>query len=553
MRRPKLRLLLGLGIPLLVIVLLLAGWAIDSSSTHGKVPRNVTLAGRDISKLPEDALAATVADIATTYANAPVQLRTTDRTFNVPAAKLGLRLDQAATIKAALDINTRTAAAERPLVWISSFLDKRKASLEFTIDPAVLQQGLDSIPGNADVNEPKVIPTGTGFGIISGSAGRRIAPSGIASALMARASSGELPMIVDATATDQPPVVTDKAAQALADRLTADTARGLAVTAGATRTTVPANTLRAWLGATVSGGRLHVTLDARAATSDLMAALPQVTKAKDASFTVVNGLPTIVPSVQGARCCAADTAARLLAAVNRGTGQVALELEVAKPAFSTADAAKLGIKEPVGGVTVWKGQPQVKSFTTYYMPGAPRVINIHRIADLVRGTIVKPGESFSMNGTVGQRTVAKGFVFAPAIANGVEDSEVGGGVSQFATTMFNAAFFDGLPLRVYQSHTEILDRYPFGREATMGFPRPDLVWHNDTPYGILIWTSYTDTSVTVSLYSTQYASADQTGQTQSRDGHCTHVTTQRTIKYADGRTAQDTVGALYIDMPFTTC
>ena len=76
MRRPKLRLILGLGIPLLVIVVLLAAWAIDSSSTHGKVPRNVTLAGRDISKLPEDTLASTVADVADAYAKTPVQIRT---------------------------------------------------------------------------------------------------------------------------------------------------------------------------------------------------------------------------------------------------------------------------------------------------------------------------------------------------------------------------------------------------------------------------------------------------------------------------------------------
>ena len=73
--------------------------------------------------------------------------------------------------------------------------------------------------------------------------------------------------------------------------------------------------------------------------------------------------------------------------------------------------------------------------------------------------------------------------------------EVGGGVSQFATTMFNAAFFAGLPIDEYQAHSEHFDRYPFGREATMGYEHPDLQWKNDTPYGILIWTSHTATSV----------------------------------------------------------
>ena len=115
--------------------------------------------------------------------------------------------------------------------------------------------------------------------------------------------------------------------------------------------------------------------------------------------------------------------------------------------------------------------------------------------------------------------------------------EVGGGVSQFATTLFNAAYHAGLPIPVYQAHSEHFSRYPRGREATMGFPHPDLQWTNDTPYGILVWTSYTDTSITVTLYSTQHAFGQQTGQSEARSGaHCTTVTTQRTITYPDGTT-----------------
>ena len=121
-------------------------------------------------------------------------------------------------------------------------------------------------------------------------------------------------------------------------------------------------------------------------------------------------------------------------------------------------------------------------------------------------------------------------------------------MSQFATTMFNAAFFAGLDFGEYQAHSEHFDRYPCGREATMGFPHPDLPWKNDTPYGILIWTSYTDTSVTVTLYSTQYAYGEQTGQTDRplgqlhhRHHHAHHPPTR------DGHTATDTVRARYRD------
>jgi vancomycin resistance protein YoaR len=327
----------------------------------------------------------------------------------------------------------------------------------------------------------------------------------------------------------------------------------LAINAGTAQVSITTETLRSWVAATVKGDKVVTTLDAGKAIAELTTALPAPTTARDASITLVNGAPHITPSIDGSMCCAVDTPDRLIAAVDGGTGTATISLEVTKPGLTTEAATALGIVGPVGTTTIWKNQPQVNSFTTYYDPGQPRVSNIHRIADIIRGTIVRPGQTFSINTIVGQRTVDKGFVIAGAIANGEHDNEVGGGVSQFATTMFNAAFFDGLPFKEYQAHSEHFDRYPFGREATMGFEHPDLQWVNNTPYGIMVWTSYTDTSITVTLYSTQYAYGEQTGQTTGRSGNCTTVTTQRTIHYVDGHTTTDTVGARYRDTGVTSC
>ncbi len=554
MRRPRTRLLVGLGIPVLVVVLLLAAWALDASSTRGKVPRNVTLAGRDISKLPEDQLAATVADVADEYAKMVVQIRTdSGPALQIPSAKLGLKLDQQATVREALDLDEKLSAPRRPLTWLSSFLNDRVAALRFSIDPTTLEAGLASLAGNAAPTEPSVVPTGTGFGIISGSPGKKIDATDVRTRLLQRASSGERPLVVDARLVSRPPLVTDQAAQAAAAQLTSATANGLAVDTGTAQVSIPTETLRSWVAATVSGDKVVTTLDAGKAIADLTTALPPATKARDASITLVNGAPQITPSIDGTSCCAVDTPDRIKAAVADGTGKVSIALEVVKPGLTTEGATALGIVQPVGTTTDWKGQPQVNSFTTYHAAGEPRVTNIHRIADIIRGTIVRPGQKFSINTIVGQRTLDKGFVVAGAIADGEHTNEVGGGVSQFATTMFNAAFFAGLPFKEYQAHSEHFDRYPFGREATMGFEHPDLQWVNDTPYGIMVWTSYTDTSITVTLYSTQYAYGEQTGQSTGRSGNCTTVTTQRTIHYVDGRTATDTVGARYRDPGQTSC
>src|SRR3546814_9628559 len=72
----------------------------------------------------------------------------------------------------------------------------------------------------------------------------------------------------------------------------------------------------------------------------------------------------------------------------------------------------------------------------------------------------------------------------------------------------------------------------------MGFPAPDLEFRNDTPYGILIWTSYTDTSLTVTLYSSPHATAEQTDLSESQSGSCKVVTTTRTRTFPDGHTEQ---------------
>ncbi len=125
-------------------------------------------------------------------------------------------------------------------------------------------------------------------------------------------------------------------------------------------------------------------------------------------------------------------------------------------------------------------------FTTYFPYARYRNINIGRAAELINGTLLKPGEIFSLNGIVGERTAANGFVEGFIIKGGKFKEELGGGVSQSATTTFNAMFFAGLKDIQHQPHTLYIDRYPAGREATVAWPTLDLKFQNDTKYGVLV-------------------------------------------------------------------
>jgi vancomycin resistance protein YoaR len=121
----------------------------------------------------------------------------------------------------------------------------------------------------------------------------------------------------------------------------------------------------------------------------------------------------------------------------------------------------------------------VSHFRTLYPPGEPRVINIRRAAQLLDGTVLAPGERWSMNSALGRRTRARGFVPAPMISGGVLVNSVGGGISQVATTLYNAAFFAGLRLVAHTPHSFYISRYPMGREATISWGGPELIFQND--------------------------------------------------------------------------
>jgi vancomycin resistance protein YoaR len=143
----------------------------------------------------------------------------------------------------------------------------------------------------------------------------------------------------------------------------------------------------------------------------------------------------------------------------------------------------------------------VSRFTTYYPPGQPRVINIRRAAVLLDRTLLRPGARFSLNQMLGKRTRARGFVAAPSISGPIHVDSVGGGVSQVATTLYNAAFFAGLRLIEHTPHSFYISRYPKGREATISWGGPELVFQNDWQAPLLLRMKTTRTSITVWLYS----------------------------------------------------
>ncbi len=164
--------------------------------------------------------------------------------------------------------------------------------------------------------------------------------------------------------------------------------------------------------------------------------------------------------------------------------------------FTTDDAKKLGVKQITG------------TFTTYFPGSAYRVNNIGKAARLINGTFLKPGETFSMNATLGKRTAAAGWMAGGGIEGGKIKTLLGGGISQATTTTFNAIFFAGLEDVYHKPHSLYFSRYPVGREATLDWQSVDMNFRNDSPYGVVLqaWTTGKvgqTGSVTVRVWSTK--------------------------------------------------
>jgi vancomycin resistance protein YoaR len=295
-----------------------------------------------------------------------------------------------------------------------------------------------------------------------------------------RTSEIDLPIGTIVPHTDRADV--DRAAEQARNVLAA----GVEIDAGPNKEVLTPAQIAPMLDTRVTGDSLELTLDPnklKFALSPLVGSYEQ--PPVDATFAVnSDSSVSIVPSKDG-QIVDYDAAAAAILALQR---QVILGRKEAKPAHDTAWAEKLGIKK------------QVSSFTTYYEAGQPRVHNIHLAADTLNDTVVGPNQTFSLNARLGQRTPEKGYVKAPILLEDGEGVDYGGGISQLATTLYNAIFFGGYVDVQHSPHLFYISRYPMGREATVVWPTVDVKFRNDTSHGVLIRATYDATSVTVAFF-----------------------------------------------------
>ena len=196
--------------------------------------------------------------------------------------------------------------------------------------------------------------------------------------------------------------------------------------------------------------------------------------AEDASFKIKDGKPEVVPSRDGIGIEAKELTTAVTDAINGKDDKPTVTLASVKPEFTTKDAKKADVSDTVS------------HFSTGYSSEPNRDTNLRVASKKVSGTVLQPGEQFSLNEALGQRTAANGYKPAGVISEGQMKEDYGGGVSQVSTTLFNAAFFAGFDLDEHQAHSRYISRYPEGRESTLDWSSIDMKFTNNSKTPVVL-------------------------------------------------------------------
>ena len=138
--------------------------------------------------------------------------------------------------------------------------------------------------------------------------------------------------------------------------------------------------------------------------------------------------------------------------------------------------------------------------TNYTSGQSPRNTNIQNASSKIDGKIVYPGEVFSTNEALGEMTEQNGYAYATVIVSGQLTDDIGGGVCQVSSTLYNAVMYAELEVVERQNHSMKVGYEDYGFDATLAGDYIDFKFKNNTDYPIIIESYLTEDKVVVNIY-----------------------------------------------------
>ena len=490
------------------------------------------------SEVSPDALQLRIARLAAELASTPVVVRTDVGEVHLTVADLGIALESDATHNAVMQLRSANNGSDAGTAasWSALSVDPEFSERRYTVERSVARAVLGGVKElGVTATRPSIVVVDDSLAVDLGRPGQVVDADAVVDQVLEGIARAYTRIEIAAQLQQSQPLEITHELQQMVNEAHERYGRSLVVTYEDHSHEITLETIASWLALDSNASPPVISLNVDGISpylEEVFAA--QSAPVTTAAISVVDGVPTVVASDGSVTCCTDEVGALIAETLLSGfEGPIALP---PRPAVSREEQAyleSLGIVELVG------------TFTTKHACCQTRVTNIHRFADLMKGVVVEGGQSLSLNGHVGKRTEEKGFVEGGFIEKGVLIDDIGGGVSQFATTIFNALIHAGMDIDEYQTHSLYLSRYPYGLDPTISYPKPDLRFTNPTPYGVLIWPTYTDTSITVELYSTRNVVVTIGEPEEEMREFCRRVRTDRTRAFSDGTTDTDTFHARY--------
>jgi vancomycin resistance protein YoaR len=473
-RRPRTVALAVVGVVLLLGVL----YVLTAFFTARALPAEAAAAGVDIGGLGEEEAVAKLDAELGPRAEEAIVLSARSEEAELNPADIGLAVDAQATVSQAVDFSL-----DPRVMWDRLFgdheYDPAIAVDEEKFGPVVERLAEDfSLPPE----DAGLIFEGTEPVVTEGVPGTVVAADAIRQTIHSEWLRRDNPLPVEVEETE--PDITTEEARAAQTEVAEPAVSGDVVVEAAEETeegdptgesselTIAPEVIAESLTFAPRDGELEPVFDAKKLKSEALDANPDVgSEAKDASFRIVDGTPEVVPAESGVSVDSEELAEAVLPALTAEERTASVVLVEAEPDFTTEDAEAADVDEVIS------------DFSTSYSSEPNRDTNLRVASERVSGTVLLPGEEFSLNETIGQRTAANGYRPAGVINEGQMSEDYGGGVSQVSTTLFNAAFFAGFELNEHQAHSRYISRYPEGREATLDWQSIDMRFTNttDTP------------------------------------------------------------------------
>ncbi|MDX8144296.1 VanW family protein [Lentzea sp. BCCO 10_0061] len=475
-------------------------YGLDILVSSGNVPRGVTVAGVDVGGMSHADAEKKLRDEIGPRLDKPVALKAGDVTAELDPKTAGLELDWNGTIDRA------GSQPLSPITRVTSFFTSREVGVATKADDAKVSGALEALRPKLDHDpiEGTIKFEGAKPVAVDPHDGQKLKVEDAAGAVVSNWASGnpvEVPM-------DFTPVKTTKEGveKALNDVVKTAVSGPVVIKGEGKDATLSPEQIGATLAfAPGDGGALNVTPN-----KDKLAEVtaPQlkdtVKEGKDAEIVFEGGKPTVKPSVDGLDLDWDKNLQPYFDTLKKTDArEIKFEYKHTPAKVTTEQANKMGIKEVIGEFQ-----------TGGFAPASG--VNIRVVAEKVNGAIVKPKETFSLNKYTGPRGTAQGYVEAGIIENGIPGTAVGGGISQFATTLYNAYYYAGMKDAGHKEHSYWITRYPKGREATVfmdnaGNSLIDIAFTNPDDTGVAIQTVWTGSSIKIVLWGTK--NYDVTGST----------------------------------------